>query len=112
MNSIKQSLLGGNVDDTTLYSKLYRRPTKPTEQTRIKDNVPLVPYYNYMADILHLPTDKFGYNKLLVVVDIGSDAFDIEKMKGETAKETLSAYNKMLSRGIVKVPHLLNLPCA
>jgi hypothetical protein len=104
MNSIKQSLLGGNQDDTSLYSKLYRRPTKPTEQTRIKDNVPLVPYYNYMADILHLPTDKFGYNKLLVVVDIGSDAFDIEKMKGETAKETLSAYNKMLSRGIVKVP--------
>ena len=32
-----------------------------------------------MADILHLPTDKFGFNKLLVIVDIGSDDFDIEK---------------------------------
>ena len=41
---------------------------------------------------------KFGFNKLLVVVDIGSDAFDIEKMKGETAKETLNALKKMLTR--------------
>ena len=30
-----------------------------------------------MVDVLHLPTDKFGYNKLLVVVDIATDEFDI-----------------------------------
>jgi hypothetical protein len=53
-----------------------------------------------MGDVLHLPTDKYGYNKLLVITDIGSDAFDIEKMKGETAKEALSAYKRMLHRGM------------
>ena len=47
-----------------------------------------------MADILHLPTDTFGFNKLLVVVDLATDAFDIEKMKGETADETLNAFKK------------------
>ena len=103
MNTIRESL-GINNADTSLYSKLYRITKNASEQTHIKDNVPIVSGYNYMADILHLPTDKFGYNKLLVVVDIGSDEFDIEKMKGETAKETLSAYNKMLKRGIVKLP--------
>ena len=103
MDLIRQSL--GVSNETTKHSKLYRRPLKADEQTHIKDNVPLVDGYNYMADILHLPTDKFGFNKLLVIVDIGSDAFDIEKMKGETATETLSAYKKMLKRGLVKIPH-------
>jgi len=100
MNQIKASL--GVSEDTIKHSKLYR---KPKEFTHIKDNVPLIDGYNYMADILHLPTDKYGYNKLLVVVDIGSDAFDIERMKGETSKETMSAYNRMLNRNIVKIPY-------
>jgi len=100
MNQIKASL--GVSEDTIKHSKLYK---KPKEFTHIKDNVPLVDGYNYMGDVLHLPTDKYGYNKLLVITDIGSDAFDIEKMKGETAKEALSAYKRMLHRGIVKVPY-------
>jgi hypothetical protein len=44
----------------------------------IKDNAPIIDGYNYMADVLHMPSDKFGFNKLLVIVDIGSDAFDIK----------------------------------
>ena len=99
MKSLKQSL---GIDDT--YTKLYRRPTKADEQTKVKDNVYLASGYNYMADILHLPTDSFGFNKLLVVVDLATDAFDIEKMKGETADETLKAFKKMTTRGIIKIP--------
>ena len=100
MNSIKQSL--GVSNDTTKHSKLYRRPLKADEQTHIKDNVPIIDGYNYMADILHLPTDKFGYNKLLVVVDIATDAFDIEKMKGETGHESLVAFNRIIKRGMLQ----------
>ena len=99
MKSLKQSL---GIDDT--FTKLYRRPTKADEQTHVKDNVYLASGYNYMADILHLPTDTFGFNKLLVVVDLATDAFDIEKMKGETADETLKAFKKMTTRGIIKIP--------
>ena len=85
MQQIKQSL---NIDDT--YTKLYRRPTRADEMTKVKEQVPLVEGLNFMADILHLPTDAFGYSKLLVVVDIANDEFDIEKLKGETSEEVLS----------------------
>jgi len=73
--------------------------------TKVKEQVPLIPDYNQMADILHLPTDSFGFCKLLVIVDIATDLFDIEKMKGETADETLKAYYKILNRGIIKQPY-------
>ena len=59
MNNLKTSF---GIDDT--YTKLYRRPTHPNEMTKVKEQIPLVADYNYMADILHLPTDKFGFNKL------------------------------------------------
>ena len=101
MKAIKNSL---NIDDT--YTKLYRRPNPPaTEQTHVKDNAFLVKGYNYMADVLHLPVDKFGYCKLLVVCDIADDSFDIEKMKdSESASETLKAFNNMLKRKIIELP--------
>ena len=99
MNEIKQSL---GIDDT--YTKLYRRPTRADEMTHVKEQIPLVEGLNMMADILHLPTDAFGYSKLLCIVDICTDNFDIEKMKGETSDETLSAFKKILARGIIKLP--------
>jgi hypothetical protein len=73
--------------------------------TKVKDQIPLVADYNYMADILHLPTDKFGFNKVLVISDLADDSFDIEKMKGESADETLKAYKKIIQRGIIKIPY-------
>ena len=56
MNHLKQSF---GIDDT--YTKLYRKPTRADQMTKVKDQIPLIPNYNQMADILHLPTDKFGY---------------------------------------------------
>ena len=76
MKALKNSF---QIDDT--YTKLYRRPTRADEMTKVKDQIPLVEGYNEMIDILHLPTDQFGYNKLLVIVDIATDALDIEKMR-------------------------------
>ena len=100
MKALKQSF---GIDDT--YTKLYRRPTKASEMTKVKEQIPLIEGYNEMVDVLHLPTDKFGYNKLLVVVDIATDAFDMEKMRGETGDETLTAFNKIIKRGIIKFPY-------
>lgn len=101
MKAIKNSL---NIDDT--YTKMYRRPKLPaSQQTHVKDNAFLVKGYNYMADVLHLPVDAFGFSKLLVVCDLADDSFDIEKMKdSESAPETLRAYYRMLKRGIVQRP--------
>ena len=88
MNNLKTSF---GIDDT--YTKLYRRPTHPDEMTKVKDQIPLIPDY------------KFGLNKLLVICDITDDTFDIEKMKGESAQETLNAYKKIIQRGVIKIPH-------
>jgi len=100
MLASKQSF---GIDDT--FTKLYRRPKRADEMTKVKEQIPLIEGYNQMIDVLHLPTDKFGYNKLLVVVDIATDAFDIEKMKGETGDESLVAFNRIIKRGIVKFPY-------
>lgn len=101
MRAIKNSL---NIDDT--YTKLYRRPQlKASEQTHVKDNAFLQPDYNYQADVLHLPTDSFGFCKLLVVVDLANKKLEMEKMKdSESSEETLRALNRMLKRGIMKIP--------
>ena len=84
MKGLKQSF---SIDDT--YTKLYRRPTKASEMTKVKDQIPLIEDYNYMADILYLPTDKFGFNKLLVICDIARDDFDIEN---RFSKEELNVF--------------------
>jgi len=46
----------------------------------IKHNIPLIANYNYMADLLFLPTASFGYKYLLVMVDLATDEFDIEQI--------------------------------
>ena len=84
--------------DTT-YTKLYRKKKEPEEMNHVKDNIFLQKGYNYQADVLHLPTDSFGYSKLLIVLDLADDSFDIEKMKDSEAPDlTLTAYKRMLSR--------------
>ena len=41
MNNLKTSF---GIDDT--YTKLYRRPTRADEMTKVKDQIPLVADYN------------------------------------------------------------------
>ena len=101
MKALRQEL---NIDDP--YTRLYRRPKPPpSQQTHVKDNVLLVPNYNFQADVLHLPVDAFGYCKLLVIVDLANNTCEFEKMKdSESAAETLRAYERILARGIVQIP--------
>jgi len=100
MQEIKDKL---HIDTT--YTKLYRKKTGTTETNHVKDNIFLQKGFNYQADILHLPTDLFGYSKLLIVLDLADDSFDIEKMKDSEAPDlTLTAYKRMLSRKIISIP--------
>ena len=82
----------------------FTRLIKKPHYNNIKDNIPLIEQYNYMADLLFLPTDKFGYCKLLVVCDLATDEFDIEPMKTDKADETLKAFEKMIRRDYIKLP--------
>lgn len=77
---------------------------KATEFTKYKDNINLREGYNLQADHITMPTDKFGFKHLLVVVDIAKHSFDMEAQKSETAQETLKALQKIFKRGIITKP--------
>ena len=49
------------------------------------------------ADLLFLPTDRFGYKYALVVIDIFSNRIDIEPIKIKSAESVAKAFNKILS---------------
>jgi hypothetical protein len=78
---------------------------KPRWFNRIKDNIPKIEDYNFMADVLMLPKTKTGFRYLLVVVDIASDEFDIEPLKTKSPIETLSALKTMFKRKYIKKPY-------
>ena len=88
------------IDET--YTKKIK---KPRWFNRVKDNIPMIEDYNFMADILMLPKTKKGFRYLLVIVDLASDEFDIEPMKTKEPKETLSAMEKMFTRKHIKKPY-------
>jgi hypothetical protein len=81
--------------------------TKPVPKakvfTKIKDVVIPLEDYNYMADILNLPTTKEGFKDLLVVVDLATHEFDVEALKNRKSETIVNAFKAMLKR-----PHLSN----
>ena len=84
----------------------YTKPTKkPKQFTHVKDNIPLVENYNFMADLLFLPETKEGFKYCLVVVDLSNDDFDIEPIKNKTPAEILKAMKDMFKRKFIKEPY-------
>lgn len=83
---------------------MTQRVNKPKESNKVKDNIPLVEGYNYMADLLFLPTAKFGMRYLFVIVDLASDKFDCEPIKNKDADTVLKAMLKCFKRGIIEKP--------
>ena len=97
MNKILKEL---NIDET--YTKA---PKIKREFSKVKDNIPLVGDYNFMADLLELPETKKGFHYLLVVVDLATDEFDIEQLKTKESKMILNAMVKMFKRKYLKKPY-------
>ncbi len=62
--------------------------------------------FNYMSDLIELPTTSKGFKWLLVVLDLGTNEFDIEPMKNKEAKTTLEAFKNIVKRGILKLPEI------
>jgi len=72
---------------------------------KIKSNIPMREDYNFMADLLFLPTTKEGYKFLLVVVDIANNEFDIEPLKNKEANSVLTALKTIFKRPYLKMPY-------
>lgn len=89
-----------NIDET------FTKPIKKSKKfNKVKDSIPQKEDYNFMSDVLHLPTDKKGYKYLLVVIDLATDEFDIQPMKNEDSKTTLSAMKTMFKRKHINKPY-------
>jgi hypothetical protein len=83
--------------------------TKPLKKvkkwTHVKDQIPLIEDYNFMADLLFLPKDKNNFKYCLVVVDLSSDEFDIEPIKDKNPDTILKAMKKMFKRKYINIPY-------
>jgi hypothetical protein len=96
MNKILDKL---NIDET------YTKPLRKIKFDHVKDNVFPAANYNDMADVLYLPQTSNGYKYLLVVVDLYTNAFDIEPMKQLTADAALKAFQAIIKRKYIKLPY-------
>ena len=72
---------------------------------KVKDNVPHIKNYNFMADLLFLPKTKKGYIYLIVVVDIGTNACDFEPIKDKASETILQAFQKIIKRKYLDKPY-------
>ena len=99
-NMMKKLKADLGIDET--FTKVRNKKKK---FNNVKDNIPLIEHYNYMADILFLPTDAFGYKYALVVVDLANDEFDIQELKHKNANATLKGFEKMFNRDYIKKPY-------
>lgn len=79
----------------------FKRPKPDKIKTRVKNNN--MPYedYNFMIDLLALPTTKNKNRYLVVCVDLETNEFDFEPIKSKKPDEILRAYKKMIKR-----PHI------
>lgn len=62
--------------------------------------------WNYMSDLIELPTTSKGFKWLLVVLDLASNKFDIEPMKNKTANTTLDSFKNIIKRKILTLPEI------
>lgn len=58
----------------------------------------------YEADLLYLPTDKFGYKYALVMVDVYDSKCDAVPLKKKSSQSIEKGFKKMFERGILKKP--------
>ena len=82
-----------------------KRNDKQKEFNHIKNNIPLIEDYNFMADLLELPETKNKNKYLLSVVDLATDEFDIEPLKNKTPKDVLDGFKAMFKRKYLKKPY-------
>lgn len=86
------------IDET--FTKAIKKPIFD----KVKENTYPVHDYNYMADILFLPTTKQKYKYLLCIVDLWSNEFDMEPLKTKEPDESVIAMEKIFKRPFIKKP--------
>ena len=98
MSKYKNLLQKLNIDET------FTKAVKPPEFNHVKDNIPMIANYNFMADLLFLPDDN-GFKYLFVIVDLATDKFDCEPVKTKDAAQVLKAMQNCFKRKFISQPN-------
>lgn len=61
-----------------------------------------IPWYNAQADLIFLPTAKYGYKYLLLVIDLQSKKFDCEPLKDKKSDLVANAFTRIYERDILE----------
>ena len=64
------------------------------------------PNFNYMSDLIELPTTKDKFKFLLVIVDLATNLFDIEPMTNKSSETTLQSFKNIIKRKILIMPEI------
>ena len=98
MDKLKKKL---KIDET------YTRPLpKPKTFVKVYDNIPHKRNWNFMADLLFMPTTtRKKYKYLLVVVDLATNNFDMEPLQNKDPESVLNAFEEMFDRQYIKMPY-------
>jgi hypothetical protein len=94
------------VDKIGINEKFTKISRKPKHFNKFINGIVPVANFNYMSDLIELPTTDDGYKWLLVVLDLATNKFDIEEMKTKSAVATLEAFKKIIRRKILKLPEI------
>jgi len=84
--------------------ELTKPPNPEKKYTNIRKNTFPKEDYNFMADLLFLPTTEEGYRYALVVVDLWSREFDVQPLKNKTPATVLEAFKEMVKRPYLNFP--------
>ena len=78
--------------------KFTTKPKQSKQKNKFINSIVAEKDWNYMADLLHLPTTKYGFKYLLVITDLATRNFDFEPMKTTKSLETVKAFEKIIKR--------------
>jgi hypothetical protein len=91
-------------DERKELKELYKKPNSE------KGEMPVFQTYKPMrqqADVLFLPTAKFGFKYLLVVVDNYTRKFDAQPLKLKDSEAIVKALKKIYNRDIIQKPKMI-----
>jgi hypothetical protein len=71
----------------------------------IKNNIPRIEDYNFMADLIEMPETKNKNKYILVVLDLATNEFDIQELISKTPEEVLEGFKTIFKRKYLNKPY-------
>ena len=98
---MKALLKSFKIDEKLTKPRLEKQPV----YNQIKNNIPRIEDYNFMADLIEMPETKKKNKYILVIVDLATNEFDIEPLKNKSAEDVLQGSKKIFKRSYLNIPY-------